>query len=110
MPKSFLKYDNQVQCLKLAIAVIKEGCKAVLRPPARTVKTSDVWELRNALGVLLPICRNITRNPTELKPRYCRSNEGLVACRSRLIKIFESVNVFWLVFRESEQPERWSKA
>lgn len=35
---------------------------------------------------------------------------GLVACRSCPIKIFESVNAFYVTFRESEQPERWSKA
>ena len=110
MPKSFLEYDNQVQCLRLAIAVIREGCKAVLRPTRKNCENIGRPEVEKRVGVLLPICRNTTRNPTELKPCYYRSNEGLVACRSHPIKIFESVNAFWLVFRESEQPERWSKA
>jgi len=91
MPEAFLEYDNQVRCLRLAIAVITEERKAVLRPTRKSgenIGRLEVEKLMALVGGPLPICRNIARNPTELKPYYYRSNKGLVACRSCPIEIF----------------------
>lgn len=50
MPKSFLEYDNQVQCLRLAIAVIREGRKTVLRPTHKNCENIGRLEVEKRVG------------------------------------------------------------
>ena len=50
MPKSSLEYDNQVQCLRLAIAVIREWGKAVLRPTRKNRENIGRLEVEKRVG------------------------------------------------------------